>query len=111
MKIKLKIHPDAILAIDRMFENARSVHPIDASITERVTLSLGHELSDMFHTRARQITREANLLNITKKKSLTLKYHQAWALEQIIRQQAPDTNPYKAALLRSFADKLNQKLT
>ncbi len=111
MKITLKTDNDTLLAVDRMLGKAE-YNTIISSITQRVTISLGLELSDIFHTRARKIIREANLLNNHKKRSLTLKYHQAWALEQIIRNENsfPKNNPYQISLLNALADELNQKL-
>lgn len=115
MKIKLKLSPDQILNIDRLLSSLFGEVKLMASISiqDRVVASLGLELSDIFHTRARKMIREANLFQNNKRaRSLTLKYHQAWALEQLIIAglNKLENNEYRTAILMQLANEINQKI-
>lgn len=112
MKLKLKLTPDAILAIDRLLSRLYAISPAGSTVRERMLLSIMYELADLFSKTAKKITRTTDLFSGNKKnKSITLKYYEAWALEQIIRDVINlEENPYKKNLLQKTADEINQKL-
>lgn len=111
MKIKLKLTPDTILAIDGLLSRFYAINTVGSTKSERVLLSIMYELAEIFEKRAKKIIRSTDLFNAKKKISITLKYHEAWALEQIIRDIINlEDNPYKRNLLQKIADEINQKL-
>lgn len=108
MKIQLKLTPDTVLAIDKLlFPNA-----VGTTKQQRVLLSIMYELAEIFEKRAKKITRSTDLFNAKKKISISLKYYEAWALEQIIRNLINlEDNLYRKNLLQKTADEINQKLS
>lgn len=111
MKLKLKLTPDAILAIDKLLLRICPMNTVGNTKEERVLLSIKYELAEIFEKRAKKITRSTDLFNLKKKISISLKYHQAWALEKIIRDLINlEDNTYRKTLLQQVADEINQKL-
>lgn len=110
MKIKLKLSPDTILALDSLFESFCG-NPLAGKTKEQKTLlSIAYDLADHFQRLANRVSRSADLFSTKKKLDISLKYYQAWALERIIREMPQEENPYKKNLLAKTADELNQKL-
>lgn len=114
MKIKLTLDIDGIIAIDRLLESSYRVMIANKTIDQRVIISICIELSDKFSTKARKAERDHNLLTANKKRSVTLKYHEAWALELVIRRALELSEfeylNYRSNQLRIIADDINQKL-
>lgn len=111
MKLKLKFIPDTILAIDGLLFRLFAINAVGSTKEERVLLSIMFELAEIFQKRAKKITHSTDLFNVKKKISITFKYHEAWALEQIIRDVINlEENHYKKNLLQKTADEINQKL-
>ena len=111
MKIKLKLSPDAILAVDWIFDNFCKGSLPGRTQEQKVLLSISYDLDDTFQKQANKVVRSSDLFNTKKKMGIGLKYYQAWALEKIIREMLPLVdNLYKKTLLGSLADDINQKL-
>lgn len=111
MKIKLKLTPDTILALDSLFEGFCNNNLAGKTKEQKTLLSIAYDLADTFQKQANKVVRSTDLFNSKKKLGVSLKYYQAWALEQIIRQMPdPGDNEYRKTLLAKTADELNQKL-
>ncbi|QSS96607.1 hypothetical protein [Psychroflexus sp. ALD_RP9] len=111
MKIKLQLKPDTIIALDRLLEMLWDL-PVSLDKRENVYKSIGYDLAEKFSSKAKSIIKKANLFE-TKTKAISLKYHEAWALEIIINElleHFPDKNEYRKSLLTSLSNNLNQKL-
>lgn len=111
MKIKLQLKPDTIIALDKLLEMLWDL-PESLDKRENVYKSIGFDLAEKFSSKAKNLIKKADLFN-DKPKSINLKYHEAWALEIIIKElleHFPDPNPYRKALLNNLSNTLNQKL-
>lgn len=110
MKTTLKINADSIFALDKLLNNVYQVPGFGKTKEAKVLLSISYELSNKFNTKARNIVLKQNLFDSRKKYSIALKYHEAWALEQIIYKSLDNVNnDYARSLLKNIADDLNQK--
>lgn len=111
MKIKLKLTPDTVLALDKILSYPAELLPATKTVEEKLLLSYAYELSDKFTGKSKKLLRSIDLFNNKKKVSFTLKYHEAWALEQLIRKLLNlEENKLSRTLLQKTADDINQKL-
>lgn len=110
MKIELKLTTDALLACNKLLHNVYETSA-QTSKESRITLSIAYDVAEKIGTKARNVIKKQSLFDCKKKHKITFKYHEAWALEQIIRNMI-DTfnNVYQSSLLINIADTINQKL-
>ncbi|HIB37588.1 hypothetical protein [Mesonia sp.] len=111
MKIEIHLSIDKLIAVDELLQKVYEL-PVSLDKRENVYKSIGYDLADTFNKKVKTQIKKANLFD-EKRKKITLKYHEAWALEEILKDLLeiyPPTNDYKKILLRSITDKLNQKL-
>lgn len=112
MKIKLKLTPDTIIALDALFDGFTGQPLTGKTNQQKTLLSIAYELGDTFQKLANKVVRSADLFNGKKKIGISLKYYQAWALEQIIRNLINlEDNLYRKNLLQKTADEINQLLS
>lgn len=111
VKIKLKLTPDTVIALAKLLAYPPSLFPVQKTVEQKLLLSYTYELSDKLTNKSRKLLRSVDLFNTKKKTSLTLKYHEAWALEQLIRKLLNlEENKLSRTLLQKTADDINQKL-
>lgn len=111
MKIELKINTDTIVALGKLLEMVYDL-PVSSDKRENIYKSIGYDLADKFSSKAKSLIKKANLFD-NKTHKIKLKYHEAWALEEITRELTeifPDKNPYRQTLYQKTLDQLNQKL-
>ena len=111
MKVKLTTKTDTILALNRLLEMIWDL-PVSTDKRENVYKSIGYDLSEKIGLKAKNIIKKSELCK-NKEISISLKYHEAWALEQIVTElleNFTDVNEYRNSLVNSFKDALNQKL-
>jgi len=111
MKVELKLSTETIIALYNLLEMVYDL-PISTEKRENVYKSIGFDLADKFSSKAKTIIKKANLFS-NKTHKIKLKYHEAWALEQIVRELTevfPDKNPYRKTLYQNTLNQLNQKL-
>lgn len=109
MKVEFQIKNDTLIAVDKQLDKIYTL-PVSQVKTENVYKSIGYDLADKINTKAKTLIKRANLFD-KKKTKLTLKYHEAWALEQILSELiAYEANDYHRALLQAFINQINQKL-
>lgn len=112
MKVKLTTKTDTVMALDRLLEMIWDL-PVSTDKRENVYKSIGYDVADKVSSKAKNIIKKADLFS-KKPISISLKYHEAWALEIIISElleNFPDKNEYRTTLLNSFKDSINQKLS
>jgi hypothetical protein len=85
-------------------------HPLGANKQENVLKSIGYDVADSFQKKVNTRIKKANLLDDRKKVKITFKYHEAWALELIIRSLVNTSTYYHCVTATYVADMLNQKL-
>lgn len=112
MKIQLKLTPDTVLALHEVFEGmTASLNFKSMNENQRLVCSLAYDVLDKLSAAKKR--RRADLFSANKKNvSITLKYHEAWGAEVLIRSTLTlySDNPYKQTLLKKTADEINQKL-
>lgn len=109
MKIELKISINALMAANKILKEIYNL-PVSMDKRENVYKSIGFDLADKFDSKCKAQIKKANLFE-KKKVKVTLKYHEAWALEAIIQDLLDTvTNDYQKSLLTSLTHSLNQKL-
>lgn len=110
MKIELKLSNDSLIAINHLlkwlYESENSQDK-----KEKVFKSIGYDLSDKFDAKAKSLVKKATLFDSKKKIKFSLKFHEAWALEQILIDLKPhNPNDYQRNLIQKTINDLNQKL-
>jgi len=109
MKVELKLSHDAIILANKLLQQ---VYELSISVVEKenVYRSIAYDVADKFDKRVKKLVKDANLFE-NKPKSITLKFHEAWALQQILLDASLElSNPYQISLRQGIIDKLNPKL-
>lgn len=109
MKIELNISTDALMAANKILKEIYNL-PVSNDKRENVYKSIGFDLADKFDKKCKTQIKKANLFE-KKKIKLSLKYHEAWALEAIIQDLIGEVihNEYQKALLTNLTHIINQK--
>ena len=109
MKVELKLSPDTILAANKLLRNVFKIS-FSSEIQENVFKSIGFDLSEKFEKKTKSLIKKADLFD-SAVKSFSIKYHEAWALEQIIRDLIwSEKNTYQKMLLQKLINQINEKL-
>ena len=109
MKTEIKLTADAIITLDRFLQ--RVYESVVTSKESRITLSIAFDVAEKVGTKARGLIKKQSLFDTKKKHKISFKYHEAWALEQIIRSMPePFNNVYQNSMLTNIANIINQKL-
>lgn len=111
MKIELKLTIDSLISTTSLL---MLVYNQDATLNkqEKVLRSIGFDLADKFDSKTKALQKKASLFDETKKPKITLKFHEAWALEIILIELMPyNTNDFRKNETQKVINQLNQKLT
>lgn len=109
MKIDLKISPDQLIATASILEGIDN--PIALSSNEKMLLSIAYDLVDKFSQKSTKTKRKTDLFSTRKKVTVSLKFHEAWALEKIlIERKAVLVNDFSKSMVQTVINLLNQKL-
>ena len=109
MKIELKISPETIFAVNKTLRRVFEIAPSNNQ-RENVHKSIGFDLSEKFEKKTKSLIKKSDLFS-SEVKNFTIKYHEAWALEQIIRDLIRlEENQYHKVLLQKLINQLNEKL-
>lgn len=110
MIVPLKLNNDTIIAVDALLKKIYEL-PVSISKEENVYKSIGYELADKFDKKTKQHLRKASLFDQKKLTKFTLKFHEAWALHEILLElKIFSENDYKKMLIQTLINTLNQKL-
>lgn len=109
MKVELRLKPDTVAAVNKLLQKVYKM-PVSTDKRENVYKSIGFDLADKIDKKYKNLIKKADLFN-DKPIKITLKYHEAWALEQIIIELiADEENEYYRTLQQGLINKVNEKL-
>lgn len=108
MNIEIKLSVDTVSAVNNLLKQIYEL-PVSQDKRENIYKSIGFDLADKIDKKYKNLIKKANLFD-NKKKKLSLKYHEAWALEAIIQDLLETVeNDYHKSLLRNLTNIINQK--
>ncbi|UAB84998.1 hypothetical protein INR75_02915 [Zunongwangia sp. SCSIO 43204] len=108
MKVELKLKPDTLIAVNKLLQKVYDL-PVSTDKRENVYKSIGFDLADKLDKKHKNLIKKADLFS-DKAIKITLKYHEAWALEEILMELiAEEDNPYYKTLQQSMINKINEK--
>ena len=109
MKIKLKINADSVATVNKLIEQIYYASNLNQEA--KVVQSICFEVANKFHKSYKTAIENNNLFDSSKKQTITLKYHEAFALERLIMLLIHTVNDDLAkAQLNQIKDFINQKL-
>ncbi len=109
MKIQLKVNYDGIVAVSKLLEQVYYLQSPNKDI--RMLQSICFEVSNKFTKAYRTALENNNIFNAQKKHLITLKYHEAYAVEMMIVMLINHVSDDLAKTkLNQIKDFLNQKL-
>lgn len=110
MKVELKLNPDQVFACSKMLRGVVDSQLPPTGREQKLIRSMAVELNDKFNKEAQKLKKSLDLFEIKKKVKITLKYHDAWALEKLIFGAVSlIEEPYTIQQLRQLAGDINQK--
>ncbi len=111
MKIKTKINNDTLIALDKYLNQVYQILPVQG--IGKVWISIGMDLADTFNKKVRTIQKQSSIFDVKKKHNISLKYHEAWALKELLitlLQYIKKENDLHYVLLQKLFSELDQKL-
>ena len=109
MKIKLKINADSIASVNKLTEQIYYYGKLTRE--QRLIQSICLEIANKFHKAYKTAIENNNIFDCSKKQTIILKYHEAYALEQLIILLIHTVNDDLAKnQLNQIKDFINQKL-
>ena len=109
MKVELKISTDALLACNTLLQNVYDEKRTQSQ-TANMMLSIAFDLADKLDTKAKSVLKKQGLFDVKKLHKLSFKFHEARALEAVLRNLLPTVkNEYQTLLINEVANKLNQQ--
>lgn len=109
MKVQLNIKPDTLIAVYKLLQH---VYDLDNSQTrlQKVYSSIGFELAEKFEKLYKSKIKNRDLFNHKKNIKLTLKYHQAWAMQNLLTDLIMlSENKYHQNHIQNTINQLDQK--
>ena len=109
MKIELKFSTDAVVCLNQQLQNVYSL-TVSNDKRENVYKSIGYDLADKFDKKCKTLIKKASLFDVKKRHKMSLKFHEAWALQEILSELVDDiTNSYQKTLIEKIIHTLDQK--
>lgn len=109
MKIDLKISPDQLIATASVLEDIDTARAISSN--EKLLLSIAYDLKDKICQKSSKTKRKTDLFTTGKKVTVSLKFHEAWALEKIlIERKSILQNDFTKSMVQTMINLLNQKM-
>lgn len=111
MKIDLKINNDKIIAVHGVLQKIHTHNLTTATVNAKVIASIWLDLADKFEKKYNEKVRGQDIFSDSKLTKFSLKYHQAWALKNILIdfQVLSDTD-FQKLQLQKVINSLDQKL-
>lgn len=109
-KIKLQLSKPTILCVSGMLNKIYEL-PVSNIQQENIYKSIGYDLAEKFHKKAITIKKTTSLKPGKNKSDVSLKYHEAWALHEILHDllQIIPLDTYYQALISKLLITLHQK--
>lgn len=109
MKIDLKISPDQLIATASVLEDIDTARAMSSN--EKLLLSIAYDLKDKICQKSSKTKRKSDLFTTGKKVTVSLKFHEAWALEKIlIERKSILQNDFTKSMVQTMINLLNQKM-
>lgn len=111
MKIQTKISNDTLIALDKCLAQVYNITTSPG--LSKVWISIGMELADTFNKKVRTLQKQSNIFDVKKKHSVSMKYHEAWALREllvVLLEYVKKDNDLHYVLLQKVFSELDQKL-
>ena len=89
------------------------VYEIPATFDERtnVYFSIGCDIADKFDSKTKAQLKKQSLFDHSKLHKITLKFHEAWALKNILLELITTvSNPYQKGLIQKVINIIDQKI-
>jgi hypothetical protein len=109
MKVELKLTPDTINAAARLLEKVYDL-PAPLGQSEKIIRSIAYDVADAMLSKQKTIRKKLNLFDAKKKHKISLKYHEAFALYNILNELNINvSDDYNRTILNKLKDELHQK--
>jgi hypothetical protein len=110
MKTDLKLTADQVFALEKLLQQVYNLYPATTQ-EQKATRSIAFDLDEKFSSKRKQIIKNNNLFEQKKRYKISLKYHEALALQRIIFDLLDTVNSEKPKFdLKNVHDFLHQKL-
>lgn len=98
------------MAVNQLVQHVYSSTEVPPTKIERAYQSIGYELADKFSAKYKQRIKKADLFDVKVRNKITLKYHEAWALQNILTDLIPLTDSdFKTNIIQTLINTLDQK--
>lgn len=109
MKVELKLTADTINAAARLLEKVYDL-PAPLGQSEKIIRSIAYDVADTMLSKQKTIRKKLNLFDAKKKHKISLKYHEAFALYNILNELNINvSDDYNRTILNKLKDELHQK--
>jgi hypothetical protein len=109
MKVELKLTADTINAAARLLEQVYDL-PNPLGQSEKIIRSIAYDVADAMLSKQKTIRKKLNLFDAQKKHKISLKYHEAFALYNILNELNINvSDDYNRTILNKLKDELHQK--
>ncbi len=109
MIIKIKLNNDTLIAVNSLLKKVYELPP-SVDKRENIYKSIGYGLADKFEKKVKLIIRKASLFDQAKRTEMSLKFHESWALQEILTELKPTLeNDYQKTLTQKLINILDQK--
>lgn len=109
MKVEIKFSNDTLMAINAQLQEIYNL-PVSTIKRENVYKSIGVDLADKFDKKCKTLIKKASLFDQKKRFKMSLKFHEAWALQEILMELVSQVkNEYQKTLIEKTINTLDQK--
>lgn len=109
MKVELNFSLDTLMAVNKQLQKMYEL-PVSTVKRENVYKSIGFDLADKFDKKCKTLIKKTSLFDQKKRFKMSLKFHEAWALQEILMELVSDVNnSYQKALIEKTIHNLDQK--
>jgi len=110
MKIDIKINIDTLITIHKLLQLVYDL-PHSVNKTENIYKSIGKDLAELFDKKHKSKVEKSDLFDMKKLMKIKLKFHEAWALQEILLNLKPQLETeYQHALILKQINYLNKKI-
>jgi len=110
MKIELQLTNDQLMAINNQLQKVYEM-PVSTDQRENVYKSIAFDLADKFDKKCKNLIKKASLFSQKKKIKISLKFHEAWALQAVLMELIIYMdNEYQKTLIQKTINALDEKL-
>lgn len=108
MKVAINLKPDAVIAVHKSLQKVYDME-VTVNRLEKIYRSISFDLADIFEKKFKGIVKKQTLFD-KKAMKITLKFHEACALKEILPQLIETAeNPFIANQLQQAINQLDQK--